>query len=863
MKKWLLTAFVIASGMGQTEVIARNQGASDTCFVALRIDNAREPFVVKNDINGKPSGTLTRDAKGNSTLQTDRSFIKIINESGEVAKEPGRYRIINFDERGVPVYDYVRVNGVLKFAPKEVQTMRGFIYFKTQDASNIPFVLDGDYSTTRRLSIRKVATTTAETKTANTTENTTTPTSENEKSTARTAAVSTPAPSTAENSLKKETGEKALPMEISSQQQQGYSGSSIVLFLLLSAALIGLGYLFYRKRKEEAAIWADPFGGEDVNNSMLSDKEKEQIRQIRTLQYRSQQLIEKDEIQKHKIKHLEETIELLRKEAKLAQQTAEEAQARTTEEIAHAQAQAEREVSEARQKASKDISDAQSKAMQDISDAQAKAEQIANAAQAQAAQEIAAAQEVAASRLASVRQHLEAELDQTNQQLTQAREKAETERQNAAEAKALASKTLQDTEQLIAQYRQEKEQAVTQAQQEKEQAISLAQQEKEEAIASARQQAENRIAQAQAEAQTLIDETNKIKDGLEGNIRQAVESAVTPLQTQIDDLTSTLREKTEALTLALQEKEVAISAAEQAKNSAIALATQEKEEAIATAEQQKAEAIALAQQEKAAAIATAEQEKTAAIAAAQQDKDLAIATAEQQKTEAIAAAARAAKEDIAQIRSLHQEEQMNDCNTFTGILKMLLDRITEQLSYMKEGVESRSLDNNYMNTTMHIARKEADFVLWFDENILDAGEDGPTQIPAVREMIQDQLTAALQNNYSWLTELLRLGAYSAISPAFQQEFRRSGIEIESLQSAVDAARTMLGLMGITPLIPNLFSDSFNAEIHKNNNAPIVNSFYPRGFEERRNENRGIISDVLRIGYEIDGKLMQAPEVFQL
>jgi hypothetical protein len=175
-------------------------------------------------------------------------------------------------------------------------------------------------------------------------------------------------------------------------------------------------------------------------------------------------------------------------------------------------------------------------------------------------------------------------------------------------------------------------------------------------------------------------------------------------------------------------------------------------------------------------------------------------------------------------------------------------------------VEAFNADNNSHNTTMHMAQKFTSFMNWFDRNILQCEAEESRNVDGLYNLMQDTFRRDLDNSYSWIAELLRISSYSAISPLFLNEFKRSGVPIDSMKIAASETVALLGRYGISLIMPHLFVDDFERDNFKLNNAPLINAFYPQGFNEQEVARRGVIYDMIRPGYAIGGQVQKVPEV---
>ncbi|MBO4753274.1 MAG: hypothetical protein J5543_01635, partial [Bacteroidales bacterium] len=153
----LYCILALSLGLGSTaSMSAQTTNAnSDTCFVALRIDNAEEPYVVESAANG-----LLKHEGRNTVLYTTSPFIKVINRSSDNAKAPdGKYSAIKFDKGASTVYDYSsRGGGGRSFRPVKVNNLTNFMYFRVDSAKNTTLTFrlpsNKDYSKAGPLQVR-------------------------------------------------------------------------------------------------------------------------------------------------------------------------------------------------------------------------------------------------------------------------------------------------------------------------------------------------------------------------------------------------------------------------------------------------------------------------------------------------------------------------------------------------------------------------------------------------------------------------------------------------------------------------------------------------------------------------------------
>lgn len=354
------------------------------------------------------------------------------------------------------------------------------------------------------------------------------------------------------------------------------------------------------------------------------------------------------------------------------------------------------------------------------------------------------------------------------------------------------------------------------------------------AVNEARKKAQQEAMEAVAEIRSrAIAEVNAAKQENEA-LRNRFETELANLKQQLENRLSAAQQETENLR---RQSSAQIAAAEQSATEAQNKAAQQKQAVEAVMAQRIAELQAESEQKIQKAVAEAEARAEAAISQATADSVAAREHAERAT-----------------------EKMMQPLNISRNGLQSSLSLIEENVRLMNEGVEAFNADNNYHNTTTHLAQKFTSFMAKFDREILQGVVEDSKSVDGLYNYMQSVFRSDLDNTYSWIAELLRLSSYSAISPMFLGEVKRSGIPVDSLKVAASETIALLGRFGITLIIPNLFVDDFDRENYKLNNAPLINSFYPKGFREQMVAKRGVIYDMIRAGYAIGGKVEKVPEV---
>ncbi len=860
----LIFALMMASLLPAMRLVVAAQAQSDTCLVGLCIDDSEKPFRVKKDAQGNVTGYLMRDAQNQTVLYTNRPFVKVVNESTEEMRDKNthEYRVITFDRGRSTTYDYRRIqpgSSQRQFMVTRVKNMQYHIYFRIDSVrqANLWFRLENNDNMKRPIQLRMVdenspkealAALGFKEKPQNTSS------SASESSAQKEVATATPATSEAASNAKQTIATPAA-------ENEENSARNILLSVLVLAAIALAAYLWWRERQKKAKT--EPFMGKPYEKkakapkvkaepiapaimSAVANEAKPEVKVVekvveKKVEVPVEKIVEKRvEVPVEKIveKVVEKKVEvpvekIIEKRVevpveKIVEKIVEKKVEVPVEKIVEKKVEVKIDPNPELQRQIESLrtvlQQKQSELAQMQSDIEAERRShlrdVESAVSAGKAL-VAKTESNYAQQLAEAKQQAEETLEATKQQA--ADQLAQTQQKAASEIAAIQLQAKQQIDSTIAEVRSEASNAISVARNEAASAIAAAQNESATAIAAARKESATAIASAQNEAATAIAASN-----------QKAEEAVVTARKQVEEI----RQQADS-EIADTRKQAALD---------VNAARQQASEAVAAAQQQAEADINVARQQAEEAIATAQQQAAAEVAAIQQQAQQA-----QEEASAQVAAARAHADRLNEQLQLPLQISRNS-------LQASLAHIEEHVTLMKEGVESYNADNNYHMLTLHVAQKFVSFMSWFDRNILQGEDPNSKTVDGLYNMVQENLRQALENNYSWIAELLRLNAYSAISPDFLSEVKRTGIPVESLKVAASETIALLGRYGITLIQPNLFVDDFDRDNFKLNNAPLINSFYPRGFKEQEVAKRGVIYDMIRAGYAINGQVQKVPEV---
>lgn len=798
----IFTLLILLCCMSLMTSVSLQAQTLDTCFVGLCIDNAEQPFTVKNDAKGNPTGYICRDAQNNVQLYTKCPFIKVVNEStGEMRdKLTGEYRVIYFNRGKASTYDYRRIKSgseTREFRNTRVRNLQNTIYFRIDSVKNakITFDLENTGKIIRVLN-------------ANILDNNS---PKEALALLNGGASDTPATPVDTPAVDAKNGDVKAAAADKSADSEGKDGSakSILLTLLILLGLAVGGYLAYReynKRNKKESNMGKQYHGEGKADTPIvkapvakhqpgknAPKEK-LIQKLADKQVNAEPKVIEKIVEKVITKEVpvEKIVEkIVTKEVPVEKIVTKEV---PVEKIVTREVPVEKIVEKI---VTKEVP--VEKIVEKIVTKEVPVEKIVEK---EVEKIVKIDNPELLKQIESLRVNISQKQSEYAQLESEMKQKLSEMEQKSLRAKAEILQQAQD--QVIAIRKQADDQ------------IKAAQEEAQQQVAATQQQSQQQLTQLQQEcAQQIVA------------LKQAA-------QQQVDQL-------------------------QQEKDQKLAQLQQEKAEQLATLQKENAQQLATFQQEAAEQLAAFKQEKTEQIEAIQQEAQQQVAEA-QQKAQQIA---EAANEDIARYKqrtSVLQQQVAEPLKINREALRASLLLIADQIQQLKENVESHNADNNYHNTTVHMSIKFSQFLQWFEKTVMQ-DETGAIQSAGdLYKLMQEEFRNAIENNYSWISELIRVNAYSGISPMFLSEAKRSGILVENMHIAVAETVGLLGRYGITLVIPHLFVDDFDVEHYKLNNAPLINSFYPHGFKEQEMAKRGVIYDVIRPGYSLDGVLQKVPEV---
>ncbi len=813
MKK-ILRLMALAMGLCFADVQPSLAASTvDTCFVGVCIDNPAEPFIVQSDAQGRKLGVVEKNSQGKSVLYTNCPFIKVLNVSTDEVRDKNThvYRLITFNKGEATTYDYKRQQAGQPrvFSPVKVRNMTNMIYFRVDSAkvANLYFRLEGMESYQRDLQVRYadsaapanvIAALGGQAPSSPEGIESGAPTEVSDPESSATPAASQP--STKRNAMDNRDGD--------SSQTKVIVG--ILLLLLLIAAAVWYAMSLSRKRKEQ----------ELQNLSKNLRKQKETAAQQNKV------------VATPAAKPAERPASKPAVKAPVAAAVAETPGVKVVEKIVEVPVE---------------------KIVEKI---------VEKRVEVPVEKIVEKRVEVPVEKIVEkiVEKRVEVPVEKIVEKIVEKRVEVPVEKVIEKPVEKIVNvdpnpEVLRQVESLRTILQQKQNEL-----QEKEQQLIEARRMGNAALDDARKFAEQQMTQS-------LD-AEKARSAAElANLRQQLEAAQNETRQKV-----ATAEQLVAASKAAAEQQVAevqqaadrqIAEAQQAAERKVAEAQRNAEQQIAALQQQLASAKADADKQieaaKQALKAEADQQIEAAVADARQQADAAVAEAAQQAQATIEAAQAEANAAKAQTQQLIDQLQQPLQISRDGLQSSLL-LIQEHVMLMREGVEAFNADNNYHNTTMHLSQKFNSFINWFDRNIMQGEASEANTVDGLYQLIQDSLRRDLENNYSWVVELLRLSSYSAISPLFLNEVKRSGIPVDSLKIAASETMALMGRYGITLVMPNLFVDDFERDNFKLNNAPLINSFYPQGFNEQQFAKRGVIYDMIRPGYAIGGQVQKVPEV---
>ncbi len=906
----------LSLGLGSQAMLhaQATSATSDTCFVAICIDSAEKPYTVES-ANGllKTEGT-------SSVLYTTSPIIKIVNKSTNNAKSPeGNYAMIKFDKGKATAYDYSTKGGDGKkklFQPVKADNFTNFIYFRLDGVKNTTLTFrlpsNKDYSKAGPLQVRIAdGTAPADVRAKFGIAEATSTSEEVEEEGSETQGSEV---SPAERSHKNAMDQRSTWVD---------TLQSILTALIAFAIAAIICYYLYNEYKKKSRNKAKGpqeadkplFASQSKKSEKTIEKKVEQPKKDNFVkvepdkkneavkpagvqgtniapaapQIKIVEKIVKVPVEKIVEKRVEVPVEKIVEKRvevpveKIVEKRVEVPVEKIVEKIVEKRVEVPVEkIVEKIVKVEVPVEKIVEKPvpMVNLSDKEANAEiqrqvESLRTILQQKQQELANKQQ----EVNNAKQIANAAISEAQRNAAKQLEAASAELQKKAAAEIVAAK--QETEALRLKMNVEMDKLKKSASE----GLAAAKAETE----SLRKKSADDLAAFKAEKESLL---KKAADDLAAAAQKAANDLMTAKQQSSEELNALRQKSNSELNVAQQNAQQAIAAAQQKAQQAVADAQRKSDAAIAAAQQKASEEVAEAQRQASEEIATVRQKANAEVTALRQqlaevqnelaqksvevENTVALKTAEleieaeqkiatavaaaeskaQESMDEAAAKMAAAKEEVEQLASQLQMPLQIQRDGLQSSLTL----IEEHIMLMKEGVEAFNADNNYHNLTMHIAQKFDSFMNWFNRYIVNNEAEESHSVEGLYNLMQTTFRRDLENTYSWICELLRISSYSSISPLFLNEFKRSGIPIDSLKIAASETIALLGRYGVALIMPHLFVDDFERDNFKLNNAPLINSFYPKDFKEQEEAKRGVIYDMIRPGYAIGGQVQKVPEV---
>ncbi len=885
---------------------------SDTCFVAICIDSADKPYTVES-----ANGLLKTEGTSN-VLYTTSPIIKIVNKSTNNAKSPeGNYAMIKFDKGKATVYDYSTKGGDGKkktFQPVSANNFTNFIYFRLDGVKNTTLTFrlpsNKDYSKAGPLQVRIADGTAPADVRAKFGIAEASGTSEEEvegEGAENQGGEVAPAEKPKKNALDERSS------WIDTLQ------SILTALIALAIAAIICYYLYNQFKKKpkgkgpqeatKPVVTPQPKKGEKTVEKKVDqprkdnfvkaepakkqEAEKPAAKQETNVaavapQIKIVEKIVKVPVEKIVEKRVEVPVEKIVEKRvevpveKIVEKIVEKRVEVPVEKIVEKIVKVEVPVEKIVEKPVPVVNLSDKEANAEI---QRQVDSLRTILQ-QKQQELAAKQQ----EVNNAKQIANAAIVEAQKNAAKQLEAATAELQKKAAAEIVAAK--QETEALRLKSNVEMDKLKKSASE----GLAAAKTEND----SLRKKIADDLAAFNSEKESLLQ---KAAADLAAAVQKAANDLANAKQQHSDELNAMRLKSNTDLNAAKQDAQQAIAAAQQSAQQAVAAAQQNAQQTVAAAQRKSDAAIAAAQQKYSDEVAEVQRNADQEIAAIRHKADTEVATlrqkladvqnelaqksveventvalktaeleieAEQKIATAVAAAESKAQEsmDEAAAKVAAANEKMEHLESQLQLplqiqrdgLQSSLGLIEEHIQLMKEGVEAFNADNNYHNTTMHIAQKFDSFMNWFNRNIVNNEAEESRNVDGLYNLMQTTFRRDLENTYSWISELLRISSYSAISPLFLNEFKRSGIPVDSLKIAASETVALMGRYGISLIMPHLFVDDFERDNFKLNNAPLINSFYPKDFKEQEEAKRGVIYDMIRPGYAIGGQVQKVPEV---
>ena len=196
---------------------------------------------------------------------------------------------------------------------------------------------------------------------------------------------------------------------------------------------------------------------------------------------------------------------------------------------------------------------------------------------------------------------------------------------------------------------------------------------------------------------------------------------------------------------------------------------------------------------------------------------------------------------------------------WTDSMKLVRDDLIAAPQVIHNGI------NDFYSGTNEIVLRMIDGILnERRSNVVKTFEKGSlieintdTTIDSIKSSVRAILLEDLGGRYpGWIDVLFRLHAYSKL-PFLRSELLRSGLNINTINTAAERTKLMMEKVGITPVVPELFKEQYDRGTYDLEPMRTIDRIFPSVSQYAKG---GIIADIYRIGYYVTDEERKKPIV---
>ena len=207
-----------------------------------------------------------------------------------------------------------------------------------------------------------------------------------------------------------------------------------------------------------------------------------------------------------------------------------------------------------------------------------------------------------------------------------------------------------------------------------------------------------------------------------------------------------------------------------------------------------------------------------------------------------------------------QSVSHDDCNGYIDIVIKQITTISDCMSSLLNGAINASGDDSQYSNVLRNAKES--FVR-FKELVSncdnkDKWRDNSYSLYSVRKDLQGFVDEGLRIN-GWINIISYLNLYAGATAELNETFLNNGVSAAELSRCYSEIQKLLGMFGVTVMVPHLLYEKFDKNYYKHENGDRWITTYSSKLSPKDFDGR--IFDMSNVGYQIDDEEYNKPKVF--